>query len=58
MREAEPEMLVNSLSMMCPFAVEEKQALLEAPGLSDRADTLCQLLRFAIVSGGDEGQLQ
>ena len=58
MREAEPEMLVNSLSMMCPFAVEEKQALLEAPRFSDRASTLCALLRFAIASGGDEGQLQ
>jgi uncharacterized protein len=58
MREAEPEMLVNSLSMMCPFAVEEKQALLEAPRLSDRADTLRQLLRFAIASGGGEGKLQ
>jgi uncharacterized protein len=58
MREAEPEMLVNSLSMMCPFAVEEKQALLEAPRLSDRADTLRQLLRFAIFSGGGDGQVQ
>ena len=58
MREAEPEMLVNSLSMMCPFAVEEKQALLEAPRLSDRADTLCALMRFAIASGGDVGQVQ
>ncbi len=58
MREAEPEMLVNSLSMMCPFAVEEKQALLEAPGLADRADTLRQLMRFAIVSGGGDGQVQ
>lgn len=58
MREAEPEMLVNSLSMMCPFAVEEKQALLEAPRFSDRADTLRQLLRFAIVSGGGDGKVQ
>jgi uncharacterized protein len=58
MREAEPEMLVNSLSMMCPFAVEEKQALLEAPRLADRADTLRQLMRFAIVSGGGDGQVQ
>jgi len=58
MREAEPEMLVNSLSMMCPFAAEEKQALLEAPQLSDRADTLRALLRFAIASGGGEGTLQ
>jgi Lon protease-like protein len=58
MREAEPEMLVNSLSMMCPFAVEEKQALLEAPRLADRADTLRALLQFAIVSGGGEGKVQ
>jgi Lon protease-like protein len=58
MREAEPEMLVNSLSMMCPFAVEEKQALLEAPRLSDRVDALCALLRFAIASGGSQGKLQ
>lgn len=58
MREAEPEVLVNSLSMMCPFAVEEKQALLEAPELTDRAETLTALLRFAIASGGGEGKVQ
>ena len=57
MREAEPEMLVNSLSMMCPFAVEEKQALLEAPRLPDRAETLMALMRFAIASaGGGQGK--
>jgi len=58
MREADPEMLINSLAMMCPFAVEEKQALLEAPCLSDRAETLTALLRFAIASGGGESQVQ
>ena len=51
MREAETEMLINSLSMMCPFEVEEKQALLEAPTLADRADTLEALIRFAIAEG-------
>lgn len=56
MHEAEPEMLVTSLSMMCPFAVEEKQALLEAPRLSDRAETLMALMRFAIASSGGGGQ--
>ncbi len=50
--EAEPELLINSLAMMCPFAVEEKQALLEAPRLSDRAGTLMALMQFAIASGG------
>ncbi len=59
LREAEPEFLVNSLSMMCPFSVEEKQALLEAPCFADRAETLMALMRFAIASrGGGEGQVQ
>jgi len=50
--KAEPELLVNSLAMMCPFSVEEKQALLEAPRLPDRADALMALMKFAIASGG------
>ena len=58
LREAEPEMLVNSLSMLCPFEVEEKQALLEAPTLANRRETLTALMQFAIASGGDEGSLQ
>ncbi|MEM7527753.1 MAG: LON peptidase substrate-binding domain-containing protein [Pseudomonadota bacterium] len=53
MREAEEELLVNSLSMMCPFSVEERQALLEAPRLSDRYETLTALMRFAIASSGE-----
>ena len=52
--DAEPELLVNSLAMMCPFSVEEKQALLEAPRLSDRVETLVALMRFAIASGGED----
>jgi Lon protease-like protein len=57
--DAEPELLVNSLSMMCPFSVEEKQALLEAPRLCDRAETLVALMQFAIASGGgDDSQVQ
>ncbi len=51
--DAEPELLVNSLAMMCPFSVEEKQALLEAPRLSDRTETLMALMQFAIASGGE-----
>lgn len=54
LREAEPELLVNSLAMMCPFSVEEKQALLEAPRLTDRVETLMALMQFAIASGGDD----
>lgn len=58
MREAEPEMLINSLSIMCPFSAEEKQALLEAPRLSDRCDTLKALMQFAIATGGDDTKVQ
>ena len=58
LREADPEMLINSLSMLCPFEVEEKQALLEAPTLSTRRETLTALMQFAIAAGGDEGKVQ
>lgn len=54
LEEADEEMLVNSLSMLCPFAVEEKQALLEAPRLPERRETICALMEFAIASGGGE----
>ncbi|MEM9784726.1 MAG: LON peptidase substrate-binding domain-containing protein [Pseudomonadota bacterium] len=58
MQEAEEELLVNSLSMMCPFSVEERQALLEAPRLGDRLETLTALMQFAIASGGSSDQVQ
>ena len=58
LRDAETEMLINSLSVMCPFSVEEKQALLEAPRLPDRRDTLTALLQFAIASGGGDSPVQ
>jgi Lon protease-like protein len=59
LEEAEEEMLVNSLSMLCPFSVEEKQALLEAPRLAERRETLCALMEFAIASRGeDSGSVQ
>jgi Lon protease-like protein len=55
LREADAEMLVNSLSMLCPFEVEEKQALLEAPTLANRRETLLALMDFAIAGGGEDG---
>jgi Lon protease-like protein len=58
LKEANDEMLINSLSMLCPFDVEDKQALLEAPTLTDRRETLLTLIEYAIASGGDEGALQ
>lgn len=58
LREAEDELLINSLSMLCPFAPEDKQALLEAPSLSTRRETLVTLIEFALRSGRDEERMQ
>lgn len=45
--------LVTSLAMMCPFEASEKQALLEAPGISDRAEIMVTLLEMALLESGD-----
>lgn len=50
--------LVNSLSMMSPFGPAEKQALLEAPDLKTRADTLIAITEIFLASGGSETTLQ
>ena len=58
-REAEDELLINSISMLCPFPPEDKQALLEAPTLPRRRETLLTLMEFALRSGqGDSEVLQ
>jgi len=51
---APPEPLVNSLSMVLPFAPTEKQALLEAQSLKERALTLVALLEMARPNGDDD----
>jgi uncharacterized protein len=58
LKEAEPELLINSLSMLCPFSAEDKQALLEAPSLGTRRETLVTLIEFALRSGDEEEILQ
>lgn len=45
-RRLDDEMLVNAIAQVAPFDVGAKQALLEAPGLTDRADLLVQLMQF------------
>lgn len=57
MKEADPELLINSLSMLCPFEPEERQALLEAPSLSTRRETLVTLIEYALRSGDDDKQV-
>jgi hypothetical protein len=50
-----PDALVNALAMSVPFAPGEKQALLEAKDIAERARILITLLEMATVSGGDAG---
>jgi Lon protease-like protein len=59
-RAASNELLVNSLSSIAPFAVAEKQALLEAPSLSARAELLVALTEMSLnrPDGGLGRQLQ
>lgn len=57
LREAEDELLVNSLSMLLDFNPEDKQALLEAPSLGTRRETLVTLIEYAL-RGGEEDLIQ
>lgn len=57
LNEVEPEMLINSLSMLCPFEPEERQALLESPSLVARRETLVTLIEYALHGGGDENRI-
>jgi hypothetical protein len=57
LKEADDELLINSLSMLLGFEPEDKQALLEAPSLSTRRETLVTLIQFAL-RGGDEDIMQ
>lgn len=44
--------LINSLSMMLPLDPGEKQALLEAPDVPERAEILTTLLEMAVMDSG------
>ncbi len=52
--QAPDERLVTSLAMICPFAPSEKQALLEAGCLSERARLMMSLLEIAIAGHGED----
>ena len=44
---ASDDLILNSLSMACPFKPIEKQALLEMPSLSERCDMMIALMEMA-----------
>ena len=56
--EAGDELLINSLSMLLDFETEEKQALLEAPSLMTRRETLVTLIEYALRGGDAEERMQ
>lgn len=58
MKEADEELMINTLSMLCPFSPEDKQALLEAPTLVDRRETMITLIEFALRGGSGEERMQ
>ncbi len=53
--EAETEVLVNALCMMCPYGPQEKQALLEARDLKTRAETLIAITEMDLAKSQNEG---
>ena len=58
LQQADNELLINSLSMMLDFDLEDKQALLEAPSLQTRRETLTTLFEFSLRGGTDDEVLQ
>jgi Lon protease-like protein len=53
LQNAGGEALIAALAMICPFEPNEKQGLLEAPTLQDRAALLIALLEMATLGGGE-----
>lgn len=58
LKDADDELLINSLSMLLEFEPEDKQALLEAPSLTTRRETLVTLIEFALHRGDGEDLIQ
>ncbi len=57
-QEAPTEALISSLAMGCPFAPNEKQALLEADCAASRADCLIALMEMSSAGEGGDKTLQ
>lgn len=47
-------LLVNTLTMVCPFPANEKQALLEAATVDDRAQMMQTLMEMALCGDGQD----
>ena len=56
-KDTPTDRLVNALAMMCPFQPSEKQALLEAASLLDRADVMVVLLEMSLAANDDTANM-
>lgn len=52
--KASTEALINTLSMMSPYGAAEKQALLEAPDLKTRAETLVAITEITLARAAND----
>lgn len=52
--QASDQALITSLAMICPFSEAEKQALLEAPSLPERAALILDMMEMALHTGEDD----
>ena len=58
LKKADDELLINSLSILCPFENDEKQALLEAKTIKERVAILTTLMEMSIKAETTFGPLQ
>ena len=52
--KCEDEKLITTLAMLCPFSDAEKQTLMEANSLNDRAKLMKVILEMSIFGSGDQ----
>lgn len=52
----EPEQLINSLSMICPFTISEKQRLLETRDIVDRNEVLNKIINFYVLGNNENNR--
>ncbi len=52
--KVEPSQLINSLAMICPFTIGEKQRLLETVSIEERNNILNQIINFYILGNQSE----
>ena len=54
--KVETEQLINSLSMICPFTISEKQRLLETKNLIDRNEILNKIINFYVLGNNEDNK--